>query len=368
MPEVDISPEAVVSPAAAAAALTALPVRPRRPGHGLVRLLVFGALVFVLAAGFDRLVSSGLHRIHTSKFGSFNRVVAGEVNADVIINGSSRALTHYDPRVINRTTGLTAYNLGMNGTQSDVQAAILKTYLRHNRAPKLVIQNLEAFSFEATRPGEIYDPGFYLPYLDEPDLYPALCRIDPAVWRWKHIPLYGYAVEDMRFTWIGGVLGWLGYNGREDYIEGFTPRALAWTGDFEHFRSRVRNGVTYRIERRGVEALLDIVRTCQARNIPLILVFSPEYREMQELERNRPEIIAQFQRMARQFGIEFWDYSDSPLCLSRDNFYNSQHLNAHGAEAFSRDLARRLAVAMAEQDSRTAPLRAPRSASVVKNR
>ncbi len=295
-----------------------------------------------MAYGLDLLVSSGLRRISTSKFGSLNRVVSGKVNTEVVINGSSRALNHYDPRIISQVTGLSAYNLGMNGVQVDVQLAMLRTYLSLNAKPRLVIQNLETFIFEATAQGQIYDPGLYIPYLRHDELYRPLRAIDPAAWKWKHIPLYGYAVEDMRFTWVWGLLGCVGFSGREDYFLGFNPRHTEWTEDFDRFKSAVGDGKTYRIDRRGLEALTAIIETCAAQGIELILVYSPEYFEMQPLVSNREEIFATLRELCARHRIPLWDYSDSPISRQRNNFYNSQHLNARGAERFSTDLANRM--------------------------
>jgi len=315
---------------------------PRFPGLG--RIVLFFTMIAALAYGIDALVTHGLKQIRTSKFGSLNNVFAGRVNADIIINGSSRALTHYDPRIIEKATGLSAYNLGMNGIQTDVQVAVLKAYLRRNSKPKLVIQNLESFSFDPTKLGEIYDPAAYVPYLSVDELYRPLLAIDPAVWKWRHIPLYGYAVEDVRFTWVWGILGCLGFSGPEDYYRGFNPRFTPWTEDFERFRDTVgTQGVTNRINPRGVAALTEVARTCRENGIPLILVYSPVYYEMQALERNRTEVFSLFEKLSRDFDVPLWDYSGHSICLQRDNFYNSQHLNASGAALFSLDLAEKLA-------------------------
>jgi hypothetical protein len=308
----------------------------------LGRIVTFFCLVVALAYGLDAIISHGLRQIGTSKFGSLNKIVSGKVNADIIVNGSSRALNHYDPRIISDLTGMSAYNLGMNGVQIDVQMAVLQTYLKHNTKPKLVVQNIDAFIFEATEQGQIYDPGLYMPYLADAQLYEPLRRIDPAVWKWKHMPLYGYAVEDMRFTWISGLLGCLGYSGREDYFLGFNPRYTEWTEDFERFKASIGDGKSYRIERRAIEAFTSIIETCRAQNIPLIFVYSPEYYEMQGLVRNRNAIFGTIQQFCAKFQILFWDYSESALCQQRDYFYNSQHLNARGAEQFSRELSLQL--------------------------
>jgi hypothetical protein len=311
--------------------------------RGPVKLLLFFAFIAALAFVLDATISYGLRHIRTSKFGSLNNVMSGTVNAEIVINGSSRALVHYDPRVIQNITGKTAYNLGMNGIQIDVQLAILKAYLSRNTRPQLVIQNLESYSFESTRKGEIYDPALYVPYIADKTLYRDFLEIDRGVWKWRHIPLYGYAVEDMKFTWVRGLLGWIGRSGPEDYFLGFNPREMPWTEDFERFKSNVGAGITYRIEPRGVSALREIIALCKNEGIKLILVYSPEYFEMQALERNRAQVFDVFHQLSAEFKIPFWDYSDSPICRQRDYFYNSQHLNATGASVFTLDVAHRLA-------------------------
>ena len=78
------------------------------------------------------------------------------------------------------------------------------------------------------------------------------------------------------------------------------------------------------------------------RGVPLLLVYSPEYYEMQALERNRGEVFAKTREICDRYDVPLWDYSDSPISRNRAYFYNSQHLNADGAKVFSRDLARRL--------------------------
>src|SRR5207302_909891 len=101
--------------------------------RGVGKLACFVCLSLLLAILFNAQINSGLRRINTSSFGVWNRIVDGTINAEIVISGSSRALTHYDPRIIEERTGLTAFNIGLNGSQTDMQLARLKTYLRHNR-------------------------------------------------------------------------------------------------------------------------------------------------------------------------------------------------------------------------------------------
>lgn len=316
----------------------------RSTAGGMFRICGFFGIMVLVAFILQTVINSGLRRIKTSEFGAENMAMMGKVNAEIVINGSSRASAHYDPRIIQRITGMSAYNLGRNGSQIDMQLAILKAYLKHNTKPAVVMQNLDLFTFVSTREGEVYQPALYMPYLSEDDIYQALLKINPDAWKWKYIPLYGYTAVDMRFTWIMGLRGFWGWNPREEFYSGFNPRDAVWTGDFERFKAQKHDGVKFEVEPAGIKALEDVIQLCNSKGIPIILVYSPEYYEMQELEINRPEILAKFREVSKRFGVPFWDYSDSELSRRRDFFQNSQHLNARGAAAFSEDFAKRLAI------------------------
>ena len=127
------------------------------------RVACFFALVMALAFALDAMITSGLRHMTTSQYGVSNRIMRGLVNADIVITGSSRALSHYDPRIIQAITGYSAFNLGRNGSQTDMQVAVFKAYLVRNRKPRILIHNLDAFTFVTTR--EVYDPVQYVPYL-----------------------------------------------------------------------------------------------------------------------------------------------------------------------------------------------------------
>ncbi len=317
----------------------------RRSWKGLVRIAVFFCLIVALIFGVNSVVNAGLRRIKTSGFGVSNKIVQGQINADIIISGSSRAVSHYDPGIIGPIVGKSVFNLGRNGSQTDMQLAVLKTYLRHNSKPKLVIHNLDAFSFVTTR--EVYDPAQYMPYLNEPDLYNALHQIDGAVWwKTKYLPLYGYAAEDMRFTWLAGLRGFFGWSPREDSFLGFTPRTGLWTEDFEKFKEANPDGVSFSIEPAGVRIMEELAQLCHDDNIRLVFVYSPEFRGMQGLTKNRAEIFDQFHAVAERYQATVWDFSDWKYSDEKQYFRNSQHLNAEGAALFSKDFSEKLAQEM----------------------
>lgn len=306
----------------------------------LLRGAAFFALLGAATTGTDALVSHGLRQMRAGTFGVWNRITRGSIGTDIVVSGSSRALNHYDPRVLAERTGLTAFNIGLNGSQTDMQLARLRVYLRHNRRPRMLIHNLDLFSLQVS-PGEVFDPAQYLPYLDEPALHQALLRIDADAWKWR-LPLYGYAVEDMRFTWLKGLAAVAGWQPKEDHADGFLPQQRSWSEEFERWRARAPAGMVVPVQPAGVRALEELLRLCQLRAVPLLLVYSPEYVAAQRQALNREAIFARFAELAHRHGATLWDFSDHPLSHDARWFVNSQHLNAAGAQAFSQALAARL--------------------------
>lgn len=318
-----------------------LPAKGATLAGQILKLAFFFALLGSAIALLHVLINFGLRRVETGDFGVSNKMVRGEINADIIISGSSRALVHYDAALIQAATGRTTFNIGVNGSQTDMQFAVLKTYLEHNRKPKLVIHNLDLFAFKTSR--GISDPAQYLPYLDQPAIFAGVRRAYPEAWKWRYLPLYGYAVEDMRFQWTLGLGRLLGWQPRETRVQGYEARNWVWRDDFEKFKKAHPDGFNEVVEPDGIADLEKLMELCRAQEIPLLLVYSPEYYEVHALQLNRADIFALFRKLSATHQAQFWDYGDSALSRSKDNFYNSQHLNARAASSFSKDLAERLA-------------------------
>ena len=306
------------------------------------RIIGFFGLTAIAAVGLHCLIGIGLRRVSTSSRGVFNRIMLGEGNAEIIISGSSRACAHYDPRILRRVTGRTAFNIGRDGSRVDVQYAVLNAYLKRNCKPRLVVQNLDMHSLLLTPQDEIYYASEYVPYLKCEELYQSLRHINPRVWKWRYVPLYGYVVDDMSLTWIHGICRLFGSNPQEDCIDGFCPRDETWTDAFDRFKAKHPNGVRYGVDPAGVRALENLIELCKSNQVAVVLVYSPQFHEMLDLVTNRAEVFGKFREIADQHDVPFWDYSDSDICNHHRYFRNSQHLNRIGAETFSKRLADRL--------------------------
>lgn len=300
----------------------------------------FWLILVVLWVGIHEALLLGLRRIDSGSFGVWNKAMGGRINAQVLICGSSRAREHYDPSIIGPALGKTAFNIGRDGTLPDLQLAFLRAYLRHNRKPELIIQNLDLTSLKRSR--GIYTPGQYLPYLGEPDLFQSLSAIDPSIWKSKYIPLYGFNADDMRFTAVQAFFGLLGMPLADNEPLGFLPMHRRWTHDFDRFKALNPEGTVASHDPQAIEVLNQLADLCKADGIKLIFVYSPEYFENYRIILNRRAIISEYRDLATRYHVPFLDYSDSPITHDEKYFYNSQHLNAEGARLFSLDLASKL--------------------------
>ena len=72
-------------------------------------------------------------------------------------------------------------------------------------------------------------------------------------------PLYGYAVYDMRFSWMLGLGALFGRQPPETRFQGFEPRFTRWTEEFERFRAANPQGVTFAIDSDAVGAFEELV-------------------------------------------------------------------------------------------------------------
>jgi hypothetical protein len=77
----------------------------------LLKTLLYLSLIFSLFAIIVFITNSGLRKSDFGNLKEWREVLAGEVNADVLINGSSRAWVQYNPMIIDSLLLTNSYNL-----------------------------------------------------------------------------------------------------------------------------------------------------------------------------------------------------------------------------------------------------------------
>ena len=306
----------------------------------LIKGGIFLSIGIVVAYGINWILLSNYRSLKTGDFGVWNAVIEGKVNADILISGSSRALVHFASDTISSIMeNKTCYNIGLDGSPLNLQLPFLQTYLQFNRPPQIFVQELDITCLKVRK--DIHNPSMYLPYLDQKYIYTNLLSLDKEFWRYKYIPLYGYALAPYYYKEIA-FFKLIGRTEVEFRYDGFMPVNKSWGNEFENFKKDNPMGISYDIDPTAIENLKSIIRLAQKSGAKVILVYSPEYYENYDLTLNRGALFDVFHQIAAEFEVPFWDYSNGPLTHDKQYFYNSQHLNQKGAYTFSRLFAERL--------------------------
>lgn len=251
--------------------------------------------------------------------------------ADVFVFGSSRALYHYNPEVMNKVLNMKVYNAGRSAQTVLYHLPVLRMILtRHT--PKLVILDINENEF--VRDQQKYDiVNFVLPYYRQDSSVKAM--VDEVK------PYYKY------FSWSKI----LPYNSSAISMFWRTVRPLHDVDENGYapvYGNRVR-GVSMEnncdqeldFDPRIVNAFHEFVKTCKQHNVPLMVIVSPRASRFKcprlDLERIKDE--------ASQMNVAFLDFSSSEHYLNNTQWMRDvSHLNYEGSLEFSREVADYLSV------------------------
>lgn len=258
------------------------------------------------------------------------------MNADLIINGSSKALVQISPKIIDSVLNLNSYNLGMDGTGFIPQKMQYDLYLKYNKKPEIVVQIVSHGTLYKNV--ELYKYIKFAPYFDNEE-------IKKVSKKYKGFSTYDYYIPFIRYSGnpsivINGLLNTIGIDLRKDNkYKGFLAQDKKWDNSFNDFKNNNPDGVSIRIEEHSIKLFENYIAECKNNNINVILVYPPTFMESKKYIKNEDEIVAYYKYIADKYQVPFLDYSDNVLSYSTEYFYNSQHLNRKGAELFTKELS-----------------------------
>jgi hypothetical protein len=304
----------------------------------LLRLLLFGVLLWASAFGLDCLVTTGLRNVPTGEYKVWNDIVAGKAASDIFIYGSSRAWVQVNPKIIEDSLGMSCYNFGMDGHNFRMQYARHQLLWRYNPKPRLIVLILDYRTLDK-RP-DLYHEAQFLPYFDEEPIRQVISEYKGFQPLDFYLPLVRYTGyrKEMRLS-MENLLDQP--QKRPDRYRGYAGQDRAWTGEFE--KAKRERGCYYQPLDNTSVALFDrFLSETKTTGVELVMVYPPEFIEGQQFVANREEIFSLYRQFANQYGIPLLDYSGDPLSFRKELFYNTQHLNQRGAELFTTSLVQKL--------------------------
>ncbi len=297
------------------------------------RLFSFLVLISLVGISLSYLIDSGLRKSNLIPYKAWNDVLGSKINADILIQGSSRAAVHYSPALIDSTFNLGSYNIGLDGKTFRIQYFRFLLYLKHNKQPKYIIQNVDNRTLGIDSGG--FDPQF-LPYLNINEIETAVERYNTITWPDKHIPLYKY--HGNYELVIKGLMSYFNFSYTQHKIDykGFMTHDKKWDSSFREYVKSRPNGWYDQVDSDTKGLFEEFLNVCRDRGIKVIFIYAPEFHESQKLSLSRDSITNIFTSFSKVYSIPFLDYSDNDICLDSSFFYNSHHLNSYGLKKYER--------------------------------
>lgn len=295
-----------------------------------VRLLLFLAAIVLLDQLFGFAMASILKNTEKGDWGR-NNYIFNDVKSDVVILGSSRAIHHYDPRIISDSLGMSCYNCGEDGM------GILLMYPRFqamlNRyTPRLVIYEfLPSFDLEKET-----DNLKYLKFLRPYTSNPAVDTISHSISTTEPIKLLsGCYRYNSVFVDIFAQSVSKSSETAKDYSYAPENKQMAEeTSILCQDANEVGHNKKITIDSLKFHYLEALITQCNKDGVKLVFTASPMYGAPSDKD------YKVLKDLCVKYDVPFINhYADARLCNNSDFFADVAHLNQGGAEKFTSMIA-----------------------------
>lgn len=302
----------------------------------LINIALFLILVLSIAVVSDYLVSTGLKKTERGHFYTMNLLMNDSINADVIILGNSRAVGAYHPIIIDTILNVNSQNLGVSGQPFGVSYLRWLLYNRNNRNPKLLIINMDYSELELVNNG--FEKEQYYPYINDILVKPYL-DLYGFSWAEKHIPMYRYR-GNYKLMSIGfSELVHISHDTKGNYIKGYSNNNnRSWNGKKLNWVLSNGKKVKSKSNPQAIELLEKILKDSECKGVKVVFVYAPLYKKLKE-NLDEASSMKIYQKLAEKYRIPILDFSKMDICADTNYFIDANHVNAAGAELFSKELA-----------------------------
>lgn len=295
-----------------------------------------GAIVFVALFALDKVITAGLKKNTSNVFVDWNRIFNGEIDADLVINGSSIAELQISPKILDSILDVQSYNFGMSGFSFLMQKARYDVFSKNNDEPKIIVQIVGDGTLKK-KEGLFRLPQF-LPYLNDSIIRSTTKKYKGLSYLDYHMPLVRYSGESE--TVIKGVASFLHYEPLSTKkFKGYASNDIPWDNNFEEFVKDHPNGMEMHVSNYIKNLFEDFIKKEKQRGSKVFIIFPPTYYELENYILNRKELLDFYTSISKKYKVPFLDYSKSDFTKRKELFYNATHLNKKGAELFSTKLA-----------------------------
>ncbi len=264
----------------------------------------------------------GNHLVTHSKGGDTNRKnnIANRANEDVLIFGSSRAIHHYDPNILEEVFNMPSYNCGFDGNGIICAFGYIKM-IEQRYCPKMIIYDIIP-SFDLLASDNHTYLGQLRYYYDRDDIDSIFWSVDVAE-RYKMVSTM-YRFNSMLPQLIMDNISPLHSDNK-----GYRPLDGEMSDNIKPLKEQTN--ITYdRLKLHYIERLIE---DCRGKTL-LVFAVSPMY------ENTDNEVLAPIKVLCEEYEVPLLNhYTDTSFNYTREYFSDRSHLNRRGATEYSRVIA-----------------------------
>jgi len=301
----------------------------------LIKLVAFGLMMLALDYALGSTIEYFFRRtLYGKNWPKENLLLSHPY--EVVVFGSSRAFRHYVPSIISEATGLECFNAGANG-QYLLYAYALEQLMFDRYAPKVVVLDvLPSYVVDLTGVENEYDKlKTLLPFVYNREVRWLLSRHDRYAWLKQRSKLYRYNSR------VLSILS--NYRNKTDVTDhGYVDVGRVRFHEVNPFIVDSMDPSRVRIDSFKVGIFERFVRSAREHGCKVVISFSPT---VEPLSRRAKQLLSFYDQLCLQLGVPFVKVltSEHPEFADRSLFMDYIHMNAAGAEHFSRIFGRRLA-------------------------
>ena len=255
-----------------------------------------------------------------------NNYICNKVHDDILIFGSSRALHHYNPIIISDSSGLSCYNCGQDGN------GIILNYGRYRLisqryTPKMIIYDVQSSFDLITGDDNTKYLGWLKAYYDKDGIPEIFESVDKKERYKMQSMMYRYNSKFMQ------ILTDYIHPLKSDGIKGFLPIDEEMDTMLVNKKEEKKEELSY--DSLKINYLKKFVDECKGSKI--VFVVSPCWDGMETTS------LQPIKKICKEKGLPFIDFSnDSRFVHHNELFKDGQHLNARGADTFTKVLVHKL--------------------------
>jgi len=255
-------------------------------------------------------------------------LIEGQINNELVIIGSSRGSRDIIASQIEEETGLSAYNLCYPGSSMEFHEFILKTLLKFNEPPKILILMVDDNN-------AFMDGGDRILFRRD-RLYPLVRHS----YIWKEMAQRGYLDSELAGIIVLQRLNKYNFDLRQkmptplDTIMACGSMPITWQDkgiDWE-FPTKEKPYPREKELPEKVAAFQSMVQTCEAHGVELVITFPPNYQIPSQSFENRIRELSGDNVHCHHYNTE------NPIYRDQNYFFDTEHLMREAASIYTDEI------------------------------